>query len=100
MLAASIGTSITYSAHSRLVRTGLATLPARVLEEWAAKGTPLPDDSFVYAIDSKGQHLKPVEYKKLDLNAPWESFDFRHELTMKGIQKFVADYEATLRKTA
>jgi transaldolase len=79
----------------------LATVPAKVLEDWAAQGTPLPDEGFVYrAIDSKGQHLKPIEYKELDLNAPWESFDLRHELTTKGIQKFVADYESTLRKTA
>lgn len=79
----------------------LATVPAGVLEEWAAKGTPLPDASFVYrAKDSRGNPLKPIEYKELDLNAPWESFDLRHELTTKGIQKFVADYEGTLRKTA
>jgi transaldolase len=79
----------------------LATVPAKVLDEWAAQGTPLPDDSFVYhGINSKGQHLKPIEYKELDLNAPWESFDVRHELTIKGIKKFVADYESTLRKTA
>jgi transaldolase len=79
----------------------LATVPAKVLEEWAAKGMPLPNDSFVYRpIDSKGQRLEPIEYKEPDLNAPWESFDLRHELTTKGIRKFVADYEGTLRKTA
>ena len=38
--------------------------------------------------------------KELDLNAPWESFDLHHELTRKGIQQFVADYESTLRKSA
>jgi transaldolase len=79
----------------------LATVPGKVLQAWAAKGTPLPDDSFAYdAIDSNGQPLKPVEYKELDLGASWESFDLQHELTTKGIQKFVADYESTLRKTA
>jgi len=79
----------------------LATVPAKVLEEWAAQGAPLPDDSFVYrGVDSKGQHLKAIQYKELDLNAPWESFDVRHELTTTGIKKFVADYESTLRKTA
>jgi transaldolase len=79
----------------------LATVPAKVLEQWAAEDTPLPGDSFAYrAIDSKGQHLRPMEYKELDLGAPWESFDLRHELTTKGIQKFVADYESTLRETA
>ena len=79
----------------------LATVPGKVLESWAAQSSRLPDDTFVYqAKDSKGQALKPIEYRELDLNAPWESFDLRHELTKKGIQKFVADYEGTLRKSA
>jgi transaldolase len=83
------------------MRAELATVPAKVLEEWAARGTPLPDKGIAYhATDSKGQPLKSMEYKELDLNAPWESFDLRHELTTKGIQKFVADYESTLRKSA
>ena len=79
----------------------LATAPGKVLESWAAQGSRLPDDSVVYqALDSQGQALKAIEYKELDLNAPWESFDLRHELTKKRIQKFVADYESTLRKSA
>ena len=41
-----------------------------------------------------------IPYKKLDLNLPWESFDIAHELTTKGIRKFVADYENTLRPSA
>ena len=100
VLAASIR-HVNHLLCSFALRADLATVPAKVLEEWAAQGTPLPDDSFVYrAIDSKGQPLKPIGYKELDLNAPWDSFDIRHELTTKGIQKFVADYEGTLRKTA
>jgi transaldolase len=79
----------------------LATAPSNVLESWAAQGSRLPDDGFVYqALDPRGQTLRAIEYKELDLNAPWESFDLRHELTRKGIQKFVADYESTLRKSA
>jgi transaldolase len=79
----------------------LATVPGKVLESWAAQGSRLPDDNFVYqAIDCQGQALKPIDYRELDLNAPWESFDLRHELTKKGIQKFFADYESTLRKSA
>jgi hypothetical protein len=48
----------------------------------------------------KGNPLQPIEYKELNLAASWESFDVQHELTTKGIKKFVADYESTLRKTA
>ena len=31
---------------------------------------------------------------------PWESFDLANELTTKGIQKFVADYQSTLGRSA
>ena len=79
----------------------LTTVPGKVLEKWATQGSRLPDGSFVYqGLDPQGQALKPIEYKALDLNAPWESFDLRHELTREGIQKFVADYQSTLRKSA
>jgi hypothetical protein len=44
--------------------------------------------------------LKVIPYKKLDLSLPWESFDIAHELTTKGIQKFVVDYQNTLRPSA
>jgi hypothetical protein len=39
---------------------------------------------------------KAIAYEALDLNQPWEKFDIEHELTRKGIEKFVADYRATL----
>ena len=52
------------------------------------------------AVDAKGRPLKTIPYKELDLNLPWESFDLAHELTTKGIQKFVADYQSTLRRSA
>ena len=86
---------------SFMLNAELATVPGKVLESWAAEGAPLPDDTFVYrAIDSIGQALRPIAYKELDLNAPWETFDVRHVLTRKGIEKFVADYEGTIRKSA
>jgi hypothetical protein len=34
------------------------------------------------------------------LNRQWESFDIQHELTTKGIQQFVADYQSTLKQSA
>jgi transaldolase len=79
----------------------LATVPGKVLEEWAAKGFPIPDRNFSYrGVDASGKPLKAIPYKELDLNLPWQSFDIAHELTNKGIQKFVADYQSTLRRSA
>jgi transaldolase len=92
VLAASIRTldHLLYAFH---VRSELVTVPAKVLELWAKQGMPLPGDDFVY---------KPVgaeiPYEEYDLEQPWEQFNIEHELTKKGIQKFVADYKSTLGK--
>jgi len=78
------------------------TLPsAKVLEEWAAKGFPLPQSGFVYeAVDAEGKGLQGIPYKELNLSLPWDSFDISHELTRTGSEKFVADYESTLKRSA
>ena len=79
----------------------LITVPAKVLEDWAARGFPLPRQDFTYTgKTSDGRSLKPIPYKSLELNNPWENFDIVHELTTKGIRKFVEDYQSTLSKTA
>ena len=87
--------------YSFALRAELATSPAKILEQWAARGFPLPDQSFRYeAVDGNGKTLRPIPYKSLDLNAPWETFELKHELTDKGIKKFVDDYKSTLKSAA
>jgi len=79
----------------------LATSPAKILEQWAADGFPLADQNFRYkAVDSKGSALRPIPYKELNLSASWDSFDLKHELTDKGIERFVNDYKSTLTTAA
>jgi len=83
------------------LNTELATVPTKVLDEWAATGFPMPDQDFRYrGVDASGKPLKAIPYKELDLNRSWESFDIAHELTTKGIEQFVADYRSTLRRSA
>ena len=79
----------------------LVTVPARVLEEWAAKGFPMPNRDFAYkAVGASGKPLNQLPYRVLKLNQPWENFGIAHQLTTKGIEKFVEDYQSTLRRTA
>jgi transaldolase len=79
----------------------LVTVPAKVLEEWAAKGLPMPDRNFVYrGVDSAGKALESIPYQNIDLHKPWNAFNLKHDLTRKGIEKFVADFESTLRQPA
>ncbi len=100
ILAASIR-NLNHLLYSFALKVELVTVPAKVLEDWVAKGYPMPDSTFSYrAVNSSGQALRPLPYQVLNLNSGWESFDIRHELTTKGIQKFVADYRSTLRRSA
>jgi len=100
VLAASIR-SVNHLLCSFALSAELATVPGRILEEWAATGFPMPDRNFRYrGVDASGKPLKAIPYKELDLSLPWQSFNIAHELTNKGIQKFVADYQSTLRRSA
>jgi transaldolase len=69
----------------------LVTVPAKILREWADAGLPLPDATFSY--DPKGTR---IDYREIDLEQPWQRFNIEHELTTKGVEKFAADYRATL----
>ena len=79
------------------LRVELATVPTKVLEAWAVKGFPMPDGNFTYkGVDANGKALRPIPYRSINLDQPWEAFDLTHELTKKGIEKFVTDFESTL----
>ena len=100
VLAASIR-SVHHLLYSFALSAELATVPTKVLEEWAAIGFPMPGHDFRYqGVDAVGKPLRSIPYKELDLNLSWQRFDIAHELTTKGIQKFVADYQRTLRRSA
>jgi transaldolase len=100
VLAASVRT-LNHLLGAFALQAELATAPSKVWEEWAAASFPLPEKDFVYkGVDKLGDQLRPIPYKSMDLNLPWESFDIRHELTTKGIQQFVSDYRGTLKQSA
>ena len=100
VLAASIRTT-SHLLSSFALEAELATVPAKVLEQWATAGFPMTDQDLQYTgVDANGNLLKPIPYKELDLKLAWQSFNITHELTTKGIQKFVDDYQSTLKRSA
>ena len=94
ILSASIR-SVEHLLYAIQLDSDLATVPAKILFEWADRGAPLPDANFRY--ESKGT---PIPYEELDLSQPWEKFNLQHELTTKGLDKFAADYRKTLADAA
>ena len=92
VLAASIR-SLEHLLYCFVLEAELVTVPAKILELWANKNFPMPDSQFQYKATGA-----PIPYKELDLEQAWEAFDIQHELTRKGIEKFAADYRATLSR--
>jgi len=90
VLAASIR-SLDHLLYCLSIPADLITVPAKVLHSWAERGFPMPDERFVY---------KPVgtriPYHDVSLDGQWKDYPVHHDLTIKGIQQFAADYEGTL----
>ena len=90
VLAASIR-SLDHLLYCLSIPADLITAPAQILQGWAEKNFPTPDESFVYK--PVGTH---IPYHDVSLDGQWKDYPVHHDLTIKGIQKFASDYEATL----
>lgn len=71
----------------------IITCPLAIIEEWAHRGKPTPDSSFVYPATG----LQSIPYQELDLTKPWGEFDIAHELTDAGLKRFSDDWKALLK---
>jgi transaldolase len=94
VLAASIR-SLAHLLYCFSIGAELVTVPLKILRQWAESSFPMPDNRFTYT--PAGTR---ITYQDLDIDQPWQSFDIRHELTTKGVEKFAADYRATLYSKA
>ena len=71
----------------------IITVSLPLIKEWAQSDFCVPQSEFVM----KNDNLIKPEYKELDLEADWTSFDIENELTTVGIQKFAADWNALVK---
>ena len=71
----------------------IITVPFHVLKEWGEKGLPMPGDDYVY----RPGGLKSIPFKEIDLSKKWQTYDIRHELTDKGMERFSADWNALIK---
>lgn len=88
--------------------TDIATVPFKVLSEWIESGMELAHetkskDEFLNDYDFLKEQAEPgvvdVDYKDLDLEADWRSFDISHFLTDQGLEKFAADWNTIIDKS-
>jgi transaldolase len=70
----------------------IVTAPFQVLKDWGERGLPLPAGDYRY--EARG--LKPIPYREIDLSEGWETYDIAHELTLKGMERFSADWNSLI----
>lgn len=69
------------------------TVPFKIFQEWAEKEFPLPDSNFRYDPGT----LTPIPYHEIPLDMDWREYDLRHDLTDKGLTKFMEDWQSIIK---
>lgn len=73
----------------------IITAPFKTLKQWGENGLPIPSAGFVY--NSHG--LQAIPYRDVDLIKKWREYDIYHELTVKGMERFSADWNALIKSS-
>lgn len=74
----------------------IITAPFEILKQWGERDLPLPDDAYCY----QTKDLKQIPYQEIDLNKNWPEYNLAHDLTIKGMEKFSADWNALIKTLA
>lgn len=86
--------SIEHLLYAIALGSDIVTVPYEIVKQWGAQGLPLPDKRYKY--DAKG--LNTIPYKEIDLSKPWRKLDISHDLTVKGMEKFSADWNLLIAR--
>lgn len=71
----------------------IITAPYNILKEWGEKGLPMPVDDYAY---DSGK-FTDIPYKDISLFPNWQEYDINHDLTVKGMEKFSADWNSLIK---
>lgn len=84
--------SIDHLYYSMALGADIITSPKKLLDEWHMKKMIIPKNYTYYS-----RELKPIPYKEIALDKPWQEYDISHELTDAGIEKFSADWKSIIQ---
>jgi transaldolase len=73
----------------------IITAPFTILKEWGEMGLPMPKNDYVY---DPGK-LTAMPYRSIDLSKKWQEYDISHDLTVKGMERFSADWNALIKQS-
>jgi transaldolase len=71
----------------------IITAPFEILKEWGQKGLSIPGKDYVY----NKKNLKDMPYEDVSLTKDWQEYDLHHDLTVKGMERFSADWNALIK---
>ncbi len=66
------------------------TVPGKIITEWIEKGNSEPTADFLYHVPG----LTDIPYQELSLDADWQSYNLKHDLTSSGVAKFWSDWQS------
>ena len=75
------------------LESDIITSPFSVLQEWGRAEAGTLQESF----HDKPEVLRPIPYEEISLEQDWRAFDISHDLTDKGIDRFVQDWNNLLK---
>ena len=73
----------------------IITAPFAILKEWCEKGLPMPKQDYLH----DQRNLKAIPYQDVDLSKKWQEYDISHDLTVKGMERFSADWNALIKQS-
>ena len=71
----------------------IVTAPFTILKEWGKRGMPIPDENFIYNSGT----LENIPYEEISLAKQWEEYNISHEMTDKGLARFVSDWNSLIK---
>lgn len=92
VLSASVRT-LEHFMQSLAVGADIITAPAKVLEDWAHAGMPIPRSDYTYDASA----FEDIPYVEVSLDKEWNEYDLTHELTTKGVERFATDWNALIK---
>ena len=72
----------------------LATVPGKVLKEWAENNFELPKSDYVYDAGS----MENLPFEDTNLEKEWNGYNIQHDLTDSGLEKFASDWNGLITK--
>lgn len=73
--------------------TDIITAGFKYIKAWAEDGKKEPAEDFVY----NPEGFKPIEYKEFDLNKDWTEFNIQDNMTDKGLEQFIQDWNNAIQ---